>query len=130
MIKKPSYIAISAIWYERFLECSRTHGTDGFPGSVWRFYHSLLNLGADNLAIKKQVDDYILNVWQPELEKKLEIEYRKTKSQTTGIKQFIRKFVEQEHITNLFSFMIQIIQDSGIGWPTQDEMQNYMISQE
>ena len=128
--KKNLFIAVSAIWYERFLECSRTQGTDEFSSSVWRFYHSLLNLGENDLAIKNIVVKYTDNIWRPKLEQRFGEEVEKITSSTRGVKHFIRGFVEKELIVQLFEFMIQTIQDSGIGWPTQDEMQGFHIKQE
>lgn len=62
---KSPFVAVSAVWFERYLECSRTHGTEVFPRSVWRFCHSLLNLGEGKLAVKDIVDKYIAEVWSP-----------------------------------------------------------------
>jgi len=37
--------------------------------------------------------------------------------------------VESECIEEIFSYIIQTIQDSGVGWYTQDDIQSYNITQ-
>lgn len=125
-------LAIMMIWYERFLECSRTQGTSEFPKSVWRFYHSLLNINNDDLAIKSKVISYVDNEWKPEIKKRV----RKTMIQYTGaqndssISDMEYGFKEAQYIYLVFDFIIQVIQDSGLGWPTKDDIQNFQITQE
>lgn len=115
--KKNPFVAVSAIWYERFLECSRTYGTDIFTKSVWRFYHSLLNLGEGKLAIKNIVYQYYTEEYLPELEYRIN-ESIDSKNVTYGLRKGIKALEEQRLIVNLFEYIIQTIQDSGVGWPT------------
>lgn len=122
------YLAISAIWYERFLECSRTFGTVEFPSSVWRFYHSLLNLNNDELAIKDKVKEYVEMVWMPRIESMVEAVTVNTTD--AGVQDFEKEQIIAQYIHEVFSFIIQTIQDSGIGWTTQDNLQQFMITQE
>ena len=123
-----SNIVVSAIWYERFLECSRTYGTVEYPRSVWRFYHSLVNLNHDDLKIKIMVKDYVVNVWQPKI-----FNIVRARTYTTNDPDVLhseQKLVEAENIDEVFDFIIQSIQDSGIGWHTSDNIQGFHISQE
>ena len=108
------YLAISAIWYERFLECSRTYGTIEFPQSVWRFYYSLLDLDKEELAIKKKVTKYVEEIWEPSIIKKT----RETNPHNNdpGIYDFDKQQIIAQHIHEIFSYIIQTIQDTGIGW--------------
>ena len=122
------YLAISAIWYERFLECSRTQGTQEFPQSVWRFYHSLLNLDVDELEIKKKVEEYVENTWEPNI--KEQVDYSTRYTNDIDVYDFEYRQITAQHIHELFSFIIQTIQDTGIGWHTTDNMQNFNITQE
>ena len=128
MKDKHGFIAISAIWYERFLECSRTYGTGEYPSSVWRFYHSLLNLGKDELAIKDIIQDYVENDWEPRIKYIL----TKTTQYTTdpGVINFNQKTLEAQYIHEIFDMIVQTIQDSGIGWTITEQMQQFMITQE
>ena len=131
--KKKQFIAVSAVWFERFLECSRTHGTQEFPKSVWRFYHSLLNLGENELAIKDIIQDYTNNVWYPKLVKDFEDDCERNNvsldlDYDMSNRRLVYKSNEQKNIINLFEYMIQVIQDSGVGWPTfssSDEAWDY-----
>jgi len=116
------------IWYERFLECSRTQGTSEFSKSVWRFYSSLLNLDDKELAIKSKVDDYVDNIWKPEIKKVVRNHIHG--STNSGIINAEWKIVEKQNIHLVFDFIIQTIQDSGLGWPTKDDIQRFQISQE
>jgi len=122
------YVAVSAIWYERFLECSRTCGTSEFPNSVMRFYHSLLNLNKDDLAILDIVTEYKKKTWNPKIEQLVD----QVKQHTNDIDtiDFERKQIIKDHIHELFTYIIQTIQNSGIGWHTQDSMQSFNITQE
>jgi hypothetical protein len=121
------FVAISAIWYERYLECSRTCMTNEFPNSVWRFYHSLLNLDDDEMAIKKIVTEYINKTWQPKINK---IVYDNTINTTDESSIDVEhRLVESQYINELFGFIIQTIQDSGVGWPTQQDIDQYFINQ-
>lgn len=116
MKKDKSNVAVNVIWFERFVECSRSQGTPNFVDSVWRFYWSLIDLGKNELAIKSKVDTYINNEWRPELFKKYEKELSNQQSDTDAIKRFIYSSVEQDRIPYLFNFIIQTIQDSDLGW--------------
>ena len=128
MKKDRGFVAISAIWYERYLECSRTCMTSDFPDSVWRFYHSLLNLDDEDLAIKTKVDNYVKDVWQPRINSvvKNNTQYT-TDSDTIRLE---RRIIEAQYIHEVFDFIIQTIQDSGVGWMINEEMQQYMINQQ
>jgi len=133
--KKKTSIAIAAIWFERFLECSRTHGTTDFPTSVWRFYHSLLNIGEDKLAIKDIVQKYHDDIWKPGLNEIYKADCKRShigldSRHHVGSRRIIYDMNEQNKIVELFEFIIQTIQDSGIGWPTKEEMAQFHISQE
>jgi len=128
MKREHSYVAISAIWYERFLECSRTFGTDEFVKSVWRFYHSLLNLDADDLAIYTKVTSYLNEVWNPNFAEVVK-ENTRFLNDISSI-EHERDMIEAQLISELYHFIIQTIQDSGIGWTTREEMQKFNISQE
>ena len=121
-------VAVSAIWYERFLECSRTFGTNEFPNSVMRFYHSLLDLNDDDLAILKRVTEWKKKTWEPKIEEMV----NQVRQQTNDIDtiDFERKQIIKDHIHELFTFIIQTIQDSGIGWHTSDSIQSFNITQE
>lgn len=121
MRDKPRFIQVSAIWYERFLECSRTQGTPIFPSSVWRFYHSLLDLGKKELAIQSIVADYYFKEWLPELRNKVNERMEKEISDSAGILKGIEIEEEANTIVNLFDFIKQTIQDSGIGWQIGDD---------
>ena len=125
---KKGFIAISAIWYERFLECSRTYGTGEYPSSVWRFYHSLLNLGKDELMIKNIIQDYVENEWEPITRYLLVKQTRYTTD--SDVINHNKKQIEAQHIHLVFDMIVQTIQDSGIGWTINEEMQKYMISHE
>jgi len=121
------FVNISAIWYERFLECSRTYGTSEFKNSVWRFYHSLLNL-SDELRIYDDVTEYIEEVWTPALQ---DIIKKNTSSfaDDSSIEYEI-ELIEQIHIVDVFHFIIQTIQNSNIGWSTQNDVIQYNIRQD
>ena len=113
---KQQYVAISAIWYERFLECSRTYGTSEFKDSVLRFYHSLLDLDKEELAIKTKVTEYKETIWDPHIN-----ELVKQATQYTNDRDTIdvdTRGIIKDNIHELFNFIIQTIQDTGIGWHT------------
>jgi hypothetical protein len=110
------FVSVTAIWYERYLECSRTYGTDVFSDSVWRFYHSLLNLAEGKLAIRDMVDDYLKNIWYPKINK---IVAKNTEGFTDVTNRDMEKQItESEYIFEVFDFIKQTIQDSGVGWQT------------
>ena len=122
------YLAISAIWYERFLECSRTYGTIEFPQSVWRFYYSLLDLDKEELAIKKKVTKYVEEIWEPSIIKKTR--EANPHNNDPGIYDFDKQQIIAQHIHEIFSYIIQTIQDTGIGWHTTDNIESFNIKQE
>ena len=134
MIKdyKNRYLAISAIWFERFLECSRTYGTEEFPDSVWRFYHSLLNLDEKELAIKDKVRKFYVDDWKPRLDARVResLMEEQIKNNDLSIVNLFYKLNEKQMVVELFEFIIQAIQDSGVGWPTTEEIEHFNISQE
>ena len=114
-----SNIAISAIWYERFLECSRTYGTTEFINSVWRFYHSLLDIDNETKNIYTQVKNYLENNWRPKITKIAQTRIEPYADQSS-IEHEI-ELIEREYIVEIFHFIIQTIQDSGIGWYNPEE---------
>jgi len=130
MKKDRGFIAISAIWYERYLECSRTYRTNVFPDSVWRFYHSLLNLSKDDeeLKIRDIVTEYLNTKWRPKINSIIENNTKDTSDLDTINSE--SKIIESQYIHELFYFIIQTIQDSGVGWPTHQELDQYFVGQE
>lgn len=142
MKNRQQYIAISVIWFEAFKDCRQAEAFNpgAFPDIVRSFYDSLLDITkydpnaedeADNkLAIKTLVDIYYFNEWQPQVDKVFNERLKRAFSETEGKKAQIRNDVENLFIKDLYKKIIQVIQDSGIGWPTEDEYKNYMISQD
>lgn len=130
MRKDHSFLAVSAIWYERFLECSRTCMTSEFVNSVWRFYRSLLNLDSENeqFAIKDKVREYVDEVWHPNI--KHIVENNTYHTNDGDVIRLEEKLVESQYIHQVFDFIIQTIQDSGIGWNVNSDAYNYLLSQE
>lgn len=128
MKKNFNAIAISAIWFRRFVECSDMQGTSEYPATVWRFYHSLLNLDDDKKAIKDMVDKFLIEDWKPEVN--YYVEKNTTHTTDVDVIEGERKLMEASFIHKLFYNIVQTIQDSGVGWHIDDDMQNYMISQE
>jgi hypothetical protein len=116
MKKKESNVAVNVIWFERFVECSRSQGTPNFVDSVWRFYWSLIDLGEGDYAIKTKVDNYIKDTWRPEFKKQYNQEIENQQSDTDAIKRFLYSSVEANRIPYLFNFIIQTIQNSELGW--------------
>lgn len=128
MKEKKGNIAVNIVWFERFVECSRTQGTDAFVNSVWRFYWSLIDLGEGDYAIKTKVDEYIKNEWLPDVQNRYQIELAKENSETDSIKRFIYSSVESDRMPLLFRFIIQTIQNSKLGWKlpmNEDEAWDY-----
>lgn len=119
---KHKHIAVTNIWSERFQECSRTYGTGEYPSSVWRFYHSLLNLGEGKLAVKDMVANYVEKEWEP----KIHYILAKTTQYTTDsdVIHFNQRTLEAQYIHEIFDCIAQTIQDSGIGWfkPTEGDI--------
>ena len=107
-------VAISVIWTRRYIECSDTQGTIEFPASVWRFYHSLLNINDGDLAIKDKVKDYKETVWEPKTIQLVRQQTQFTNDPDTI--DFEHKQIIAQYIHELFSFIIQTIQNSGVGW--------------
>ena len=102
-------IVISAIWYERFLECSRTFGTVEFPGSVMRFYNSLLDIDKDELAIYSKVKTYKEDVFDPLIENiVLEATFN---TNDLNVIETERGIAVRDNIDRLFRVIIQTIQD-------------------
>ena len=128
MRKDRNNIVISAIWYERFLECSRTFGTGEFPSSVMRFYNSLLDIDDDELAIFSKVKEYKETVFDVLIERiVLENTFNTNDVNTIETE---RMSAVRDNIHLLFRMIIQTIQDSGIGWSTGMDIKTYSISQE
>jgi len=119
-------IAISAIWYERYLECSRTYMTSVFHDSVMRFYLSLLDIDDDSKAIWTKVNNYYKDVWLPKVKRQVERNTGDTYDE--GIIQEEYKIVRSQFIDELFRFIIQTIQDSGVGWELMQRGIGYDIS--
>jgi len=127
--KKYNHIAIASIWYERVLEASRNINTNYEVNSIWKLYYSLINIGEDKLAIRDIVQDYINQIWQP----KVNQYYEERIGHGRGIPELeltYHKDAERRYIRDLFNFITQTIQDSGVGWPTQEEMQTFLYTTE
>jgi len=117
-------VAISIVWYRRFCETSDCIGTEHESDAVWKFYHSLLNLGEGKLAIKDIVQEYIRNTWRP----KVVSFYEDTIGVNRGVPELELTYsrdAENRYIKELFSFIIQTIQDSGVGFPTVNEITKF-----
>jgi len=119
-------IAISAIWYERYLECSRTYMTPVFHDSVMRFYLSLLDIDDNDKAVWTKVNKYYKDVWLPKVKHQVEINTGDTYDE--GIIQEEYKIVRSQFVDELFRFIIQTIQDSGVGWELMQRGVGYDIS--
>lgn len=130
MIDKKKYLPILNIWYERYLECSRTQGTEEFPSSVMRFYYSLMNLGPEKLAVKDLCKKYLNESWQPHVEKIIDERWNKEKDACTSpaaTMSVIKNDSIEEEIVKLYEFIIQTIQDSGIGWHSSEQYMEYEL---
>jgi len=130
MKEKAAFVPISVIWFERFKDCSATLLTEYSIDNVYRFLYSLIDIGEGKLAIKTKVYEYFEKVWNLELENAIKKEMKKATSNTRGTYEFYRNRIESQYIIKLFQFITQTIQDSGVGWPTKEEMDIYKISQE
>jgi hypothetical protein len=116
MKKDKSNVAVNVIWFERFVECSRSQGTPNFVDSVWRFYWSLIDLGEGDFAIKKKVDEYLNDIWFPRVNKLIKTNLENATSESDAIKKDIKDSVNLDQIGYLFNFIIQTIQNSDLGW--------------
>ena len=119
------YVAISEIWTRRFCDCSDANMTPDFPNSVWRFYHSLLNLDEGKLAIKDKVKKYVETEWYPKINNIVSRNTIETNDSDTIALE--RRLTEAQYIHELFSFIIQTIQDSGIGWQSPSSGKGYYV---
>lgn len=72
------------------------------------------------------------NKWRPRLHSETVIKLQKDHISPTDITNIdlYSKETEEDLIVELFEFIIQTIQDSGVGWPTREEITQYMITQE
>ena len=120
-------VAVTAIWYERYLECSRTAMTDVFYYSVMRLYHSLLDLDDGERAIRSKVDRYYTGVWRPLVDRIVNENTRDTVDESIHEEEERIVLGQQAHL--LFRYIIQVIQDSGVGFQLSDDMYNYLLSQ-
>lgn len=122
------YLAISAIWYERYLEGTRTYKTSEFPDSVDRFCISLVDLDCDNeeLAIDSKVNKFIKEDWEPRIYEMVNRITRHTSD--PGVIDFERQQIIAQHKDEVFKFIIQTIQDSGIGWNQGHGGKGYDVS--
>lgn len=128
MKKDNHFVAICVIWLRRFNECSDTCMTPLFPNSVWRFYYSLLDLGEEELAIQSIVKKYVEADWKPKINRIIEERTVYTNDEDTI--NLERKIVEAEYIYEVFNKIKDTIQDSGVGWPTREEFEQYIIGQD
>ena len=124
MNKHKENIAVSYVWLRRFVECSDLIGTEGATSAVWRFYDSLIDIGEDKLAIKTIVTDFINNVWRPKVNDYI-LEHIEACEGLEELEIRLKNEAEKLHIRLLFNFIIQTIQDSGIGWPTIEDEENF-----
>ena len=132
MKDKKYNVAVAVIWFTCYADCQKTYGSEYFTNSVWCFYHMLNDLDNDKMAIKTKVSNYIKNTWKPNVN---HIAHKRltTDNISPNDENNIALYTDEvtnERIVELFEFIIQTIQDSGVGWPTQDEIKSYMISQE
>lgn len=132
MKNRQQYIAISVIWFKAFSDCREAQASNPglFPSIVQSFYDSLLDLGKDKMAIKSIVEKYVNEEWQPVVDKEILVKLKNAWSETENKKDQIKRDVTNSHIKKIYTKIIQTIQDSGIGWPTDDEYQTFMITQE
>ena len=122
MVEKQN-IAISLVWYERYIDCSRSYKTTQFYNDVERFYNSLLDIDHDKRAIRSMVTKYIDDEWSPSIRAEI---VERTAGYDESSKAAISKLVVDNKAEDLFHFIIQAIQDSGIGWPNQDQIDSYL----
>ena len=131
MKKDSGFVAFAAVWYERYLECSRTYMTSEFVNSVWRFYRSVqVNLDKDveKLCLKDIVNNFRFNVWQPKIDKAIEENTHYTND--GDVIRLESRLIEAQYIHEIFDFILQTIQDSGIGLNVNTDAYHYMLSQE
>jgi len=120
------YVGISSIWYERYLECSRTCMTPLFYDSVMRFYKSLLDIDSDKKAIYSKVKNYYETEWLSMVKNK--VRYNTQDTNDDGILDEEYKITRSQCVDELYRFIIQTIQDSGIGWDIREAGSGYDIS--
>ena len=127
-----NFIAVACIWYERYLECSRMYGTRMFTKAVWSFYHSLLDIDHDERAIKTKVTKYLNDEWLPLVKDNASAMKLKDKVHGNDVESHksYNRIAEDRMAVYLYEHIIQTIQDSGIGWPTNEEITTYLYPNE
>ena len=131
MKEKQKFVPMALVWFERYMDCSRLYGSDQFPHEVWKFYHSLANLGKDKLAIRDITRKYYNDVWYPGFIKEVVAECDRKHISLEGEhdlsnRQFVHGLVMKDHIGRLYEFIIQTIQNAGCAWPTREQFEGYM----
>ena len=117
MKHRGQFVAVSQIWTKAYYNCMETYGTDLFITKVWGFYHSLLDLGQDDeLKIKSKVTNYIKEIWDPAFNEAVAESVKEETSDTQNVLEWHMSKVMRIHIKALYEYIIQTIQDSGIGW--------------
>ena len=122
------HVAVYIVWFEKYRDCSNyTPGTDEFYQSVKRFLVVLTNIGPGKDAVDDIVDDYY-NKWLSSVNVELNYVTQYTNDGCTIEEE--EKIICKRRIHEVFKFIVQTIQDTGRGWPTQEEIQNFNITQQ
>jgi hypothetical protein len=120
-------VAIAELWTKHYELCSFTNGTDEFVRNVYNFYDCLIDLDDDKKAIATKVKRYYDTVYEPELNSLIDSAIAYTSDLSSQEEE--RQIVTKNHIRKLFRFIIQTIQDSGIGWQsTSRDRGHYELS--
>jgi len=110
------HLAISKLWYQCYAMCLEVYGTEMFPNAVMRFKTALIDL-KDGAKVKSKVDGYYKNTWMPRVKKQIDAYTRENYMQLdSAFTRFYRDHVINNEMPNLFMFIIQTIEDSGIGF--------------
>ena len=122
------HVAVYIIWFKRYDDCSsNTPGTVEFYDGVLRFKGSLTNIGSGKDAVRDIVNNFYDNEWLPSVNADLNYLTRYTNDMCTIEED--GRLILYRRIHEVFDFIVQTIQDTGRGWPTQDDMQSFNITQ-
>jgi hypothetical protein len=122
-------LGLNKIWHEAINECRMSYGTENYRRAVFGLQQLIIDV-KDGPDLKTKIAKYKNEDWEKKVKDRLDRWKKKNpyKQHTISAIQFEEEQIRDDLLEDLFSYMIQLLEDSGFGfYKSSFEMEEKML---
>lgn len=110
-------LGLNKIWHEAINECRMAYGTSEYRRAVFGLHQLIIDV-KDGPPLRTNIDNYKSHEWEDKVKARLDTWKKKNpyKQHTVLAIQFEEEQIRNDLLEDLFSYMIQLLEDSGFGF--------------